>query len=65
MGIHRQHGRGKQAELLQSLTGKSRFSALYGTYTLALHELKAVLKASTPAGQFKTPKSAATQEDGF
>jgi hypothetical protein len=29
------------------LNGKSLFSALYGTYTVALHELKAVLKAST------------------
>jgi hypothetical protein len=41
------------------------FSALYGMYTVALHELKAVLKANTPAGQSKTPKSAAIQEDGF
>jgi hypothetical protein len=47
------------------LNGKNLFSALYGMYTVALHELKAVLKASTPAGQSKTPKSTATQEDGF
>jgi hypothetical protein len=47
------------------LNRKNLFNALYGTYTVALHELKAVLKASTPAGQFKTPKSAATQKDGF
>jgi hypothetical protein len=47
------------------LNGNKLFNALHGTYTVALHELKAVLKASTPAGQFKTPKSAATQEDGF
>jgi hypothetical protein len=47
------------------LNGNNLFNALYGTYTVALHELKAVLKASTLAGQFKTPKSAATQEDGF
>jgi hypothetical protein len=46
-------------------SGKNLFSALYGTYTVALHELKAVLKASTPAGQSETPKSAASQEDGF
>jgi hypothetical protein len=45
--------------------GKKLFSALYGTYTVALHELKAVLRASNPAGQSKTPKSAATQEDGL
>jgi hypothetical protein len=65
MVIHRQHGGGKQAELLKVLNWKNLFSALYGTYTVALHELKAVLKASTQAGQSKTPKSAATQEDGF
>jgi hypothetical protein len=47
------------------LNGKNLLSALYGTYTVALHEFKALLKASTPAGQSKTPKSAATQEVGF
>jgi hypothetical protein len=47
------------------LNGKNLFSALYGMYTVTLHELKAMLKASTPAGQSKTPKSAATREDGF
>jgi hypothetical protein len=30
---------------------------MYGTYTVALHELKAVLKASTPAGQSLTHRS--------
>jgi Flp pilus assembly protein TadG len=49
----------------KALNGKNLFSALYGTYTVALQEFKAVLKASTPAGQSKTPKSAATQVDGF
>jgi hypothetical protein len=49
----------------QVLNGKNLFSALYVTYTVALDELKAVLKKSTPAGQSKTPRSAATQEDGF
>jgi hypothetical protein len=34
-------------------------------YTVALHDLKAVLKENTPAGQSKTLKSTATQEDGF
>jgi hypothetical protein len=47
------------------INGKNLLSALYGTYTIALHELKPVLRAGTPAGQSKTPKSAATQEDGF
>jgi hypothetical protein len=35
------------------------------TQSLYVYKLKAVLKESTPAGQSKTPKSAATQEDGF
>jgi hypothetical protein len=48
----------------KALTGKTLLSALYCMYIVALHKLKAVLKANTPAGQFKTPKSAATQ-DGF
>jgi predicted O-linked N-acetylglucosamine transferase (SPINDLY family) len=47
------------------LNGKNLVNVLYGTYTVALHELNAALKASTPAGQFNTSKSAATQEDGF
>jgi hypothetical protein len=46
-------------------TGKTLFSALYGMYTFALQEFKILLKASTPAGQTKTLKLAATQEDGF
>jgi hypothetical protein len=53
--------------LCKVLNGKNLFSALYGmySYTNALHELKAVLKASNPVGQSKTPKSAASQEDDF
>jgi hypothetical protein len=43
------------------VNGKNLFSALYGMYTVALYELKAVLKASTPEGHSKTSKSAATQ----
>jgi hypothetical protein len=65
MIIHRQHGEGSRQNFCKVLNGKNLFSALYGTYTVALHELKAVLKASTPAGQSKTPKSATTQEDCF
>jgi hypothetical protein len=41
------------------LSGKNLYSVV------ALCELKAVLKANTPAGQSKKLKSAATQEDGF
>jgi hypothetical protein len=56
---------GNRQNICKVLSGMNQFSALYGTYTVALHELKAVLKAGTPAGQSKTPKSAATQEDSF
>jgi hypothetical protein len=35
----------------KALHGKTLFSALYGIYTVTLDELKAVLKASTPADQ--------------
>jgi hypothetical protein len=41
--------------LCKALSGKTLFSALYGTYTEALHELKAVLKANNLASQSKTP----------
>jgi hypothetical protein len=49
----------------QALSGKTPFSSLYGTYTIALQELKALLKARTPADPTQTPKPASTQEDGF
>jgi hypothetical protein len=49
----------------KALNGKPLFSALHGSYTVALPELKAVLKASNSAGQSQTPKPPATQEDGF
>jgi hypothetical protein len=42
----------------QALHGKPLFSALYGTYTVTLNEMKNVLKASSQAGQTK-------QVDGF
>jgi hypothetical protein len=47
------------------MNGKTQFSALYGTYTVALQELKALLKASSPAGKSETTNCAASQEDGF
>jgi hypothetical protein len=49
----------------KALNGKTLFSALYGTYTVALQELKALLKASSPAGNSETTKCAASQEDVF
>jgi hypothetical protein len=49
----------------KALGGKTLYSALYGTYTVALQELNALLKASTTADPTQTPKPASTQEDGF
>jgi hypothetical protein len=50
------------ASYCKALSGKALFSALYGTYTVALQEIKALLKVSTT-----TPQSAKkpTQEEGF
>jgi hypothetical protein len=42
----------------EALHGKPLFSALYGTYTVTLNELKSLLKASSSAGKAK-------QTDGF
>jgi hypothetical protein len=50
------------ASYCKALSGKTPFSALYGTYTVALQELKALLKVGTTSPQTaKTP----TQEEGF
>jgi hypothetical protein len=38
----------------QALRGKPLFSALYGTYTVTLNELKSFVKASSQAGQAET-----------
>jgi hypothetical protein len=57
-----------RASYYKVLTGWILFSALHGMYTVTLSELKAMLKASTQAGQAKAPKSTGqqiTQEDGF
>jgi hypothetical protein len=50
------------ASYCKALSGKALFSALYGTYTVALQELKALLKVSTTRPQ--TAKKP-TQEEGF
>jgi hypothetical protein len=47
--------------LCKALSGKT----LYGMYTVALQEPKAVLKASVKSGPSEPPKSSTTQEDGF
>jgi hypothetical protein len=56
-----------RANYCKVLAGKTLFSALYGTYTVALHELKALLKVSTIAGKSITPQATKqpTQEEGF
>jgi hypothetical protein len=53
----------------KALRGKPLFSALYGTYTVTLNELKIVLKASSQRGQLKQADGVkagqSSQEDGF
>jgi hypothetical protein len=52
----------------KALTRRTLFSALYCTYTVMLNQLKAVLKASTQAGQANVPKATGqqnTQEECF
>jgi hypothetical protein len=55
-----------RANYCKVLSGKTLFSALYGTYTVTLNELKAVLKASTQSEQnVSTPVQQSTKDDGF
>jgi hypothetical protein len=61
MVCHHKLGGGGQ-NFCKALSGKTLFSALYGTHTVALLELKAVHKVSIPAGLSKTPKSGAEGE---
>jgi hypothetical protein len=44
-----------RASYCKALSGKSLFSALYGTYTVALQELKALMNVSTTTGKSITP----------
>jgi hypothetical protein len=50
-----------RASYCKALTRKPLFSALYGTYTVTFIELKAIIKASTLAGQTESPKDAREQ----
>jgi hypothetical protein len=50
------------ASYCKALSGKTLFSALYGTYTVALQELKALLKVSTTTRQ---PAKKPIQEEVF
>jgi hypothetical protein len=43
-----------RASYCKALSGKTLVSALYGTYTVTLNELKSLLKASTSAGRNTT-----------
>jgi hypothetical protein len=45
----------------KALNGKTLFSALHGTHTVALEESEALLKASSPTSKSETTKSAASQ----
>jgi hypothetical protein len=47
----------------KTLDWQTLYSALYGSYTVALQELKALLKASATTNP--TPKPTSTREDGF
>jgi hypothetical protein len=49
----------------KALGGKTLYRNLYGTYTVALQELKALVKASTTSDPTPGPKPASNQEDGF
>jgi hypothetical protein len=46
---------GNRTSYCRALTGKTLFSALHGTYTVTLNELKTMLKASTLKGHTKSP----------
>jgi hypothetical protein len=46
----------KQEKFFKNLSGMTLFSALYGTYTVNVNELKAALKANNVAGQNKSQK---------
>jgi hypothetical protein len=48
----------RRASFFKALSGKTLFSAIHGTYTVTLGDLKAMLKESNPAGQKTAPKTA-------
>jgi hypothetical protein len=51
-----------RTKFCKALSGKTLFSALYGTYTVTFNSVKYILKASNSAG--KTTEKP-TQEEGF
>jgi hypothetical protein len=56
-----------RASYCKALSGSVLFSALHGAYTVALKDLKSLLKSSNPAGNTATGTESAkpTQEDCF
>jgi hypothetical protein len=52
------------ASYCKGLRGKLLFSALYGTYTVTLQELKAMIKAKTLADQTSLPTGQQTTLNG-
>jgi hypothetical protein len=52
---------GNGASYFKGLYAMPHFSALYGTYTVTLQDLKALLKASTLADQTNPPKTTGQQ----
>jgi hypothetical protein len=56
----------ENSKLLQSLDGKSHFSALYGMYKVTLTELKAMSAQATHSGSVnKTSSESKVQDDDF
>jgi hypothetical protein len=49
----------------KAIGGKTLYSALYSTYTVALQELKALLRASTTTDPTTRPTPVSTQEESF
>jgi hypothetical protein len=68
MGYHCKCCGRKRSELLQRSPWKATFSAMHGSYTVTLQEIKVMIKARTIAGQTNLPKATGqqtTQESGF
>jgi hypothetical protein len=56
------------ASYCKALSGKTLYSALYGSYTVTLNELKGLLKANVHSQECESTKStgqSSQQEEGF
>jgi hypothetical protein len=65
MIIHRQHGGGKQAELLKNPQWKDPVLCPVWHVHRRYTRVKGLVEGENPSRLIKTPKSAATQEDDF